>query len=84
MVELIQPISHRVEASIITKLSQGITHIALTVDNISETLNKLEQFTGLEQPKPEIPPDGRVKVAYAYGPENVILELVELTPWMKD
>lgn len=42
--------------------STGITHVALTVDKLDGGV---------------ISPDGKVKVAYVRGPDNVILELVE-------
>ena len=57
--------------------SVGLTHIAITVDNIEEL------FTGLKEagfsPLSEIliSPNKKVKVVFFKGPENLMLELVE-------
>lgn len=57
--------------------STGFTHIALTVRNLDEAFQRLQQ-AGVSFPaKPQLSPDGRVKVIYAQGPEGVLLELVE-------
>lgn len=58
--------------------STGFTHIALTVKDLDETLHRLEQFGASIPAKPQISPDGHVKVIYATGPEGVLLELVEI------
>ena len=64
-----------------TAYSTGLTHIALTVDNLDQLLVKLKQ-AGVSTPaSPQHSPDGDVKVIYAKGPEGILLELVEvLTP----
>lgn len=57
--------------------STGFTHVALTVNNLDSTYEKLTDegviFNGL----PQLSPDGNVKVAYGRGPEGVLLEFVE-------
>ena len=61
-----------------TPYSTGFTHIALTVKNLSETLQRLEQFGASIPVEPQLSLDGHVKVTYATGPEGVLLELVEV------
>lgn len=60
-----------------TPFSTGFTHIAVTVQNMAESISRLSvngvQFTN----DPQYSPDGKVLVTYATGPENVIIELVE-------
>jgi catechol 2,3-dioxygenase-like lactoylglutathione lyase family enzyme len=61
-----------------TPHSTGLTHVALTVDNLDQLVQKLTQ-EGVSFPAlPQRSPDGNVKVIYAKGPEGVILELVEV------
>jgi catechol 2,3-dioxygenase-like lactoylglutathione lyase family enzyme len=58
--------------------STGLTHIALTVQDLDETCLRL-QHAGVTFPaEPQRSPDGLVKVIYATGPEGVLLELVEI------
>ena len=58
--------------------STGFTHIALTVQNLDETLRQLKLFGGSVPAEPQLSPDGNVRVIYATGPEGVLLELVEI------
>lgn len=61
-----------------TPHTTGFTHIALTVDNLTQLVLKLTQ-EGVSFPAPpQHSPDGTVKVIYAQGPEGVLLELVEV------
>lgn len=58
--------------------STGLTHIAFTVENLNNEYERLLKY-GVHFPgQPKISPDGRVKVIYATGPENIIIELVEI------
>lgn len=57
--------------------STGLTHIALTVDNIDLMYERLQGRELFFLAAPQMSPDGRVKVTYARGPEGIILELVE-------
>ena len=60
-----------------TPFSTGFTHIAMTVQNLAETISRLS-IDGVQfQNEPQYSPDGKVLVTYAIGPENVIIELVE-------
>jgi catechol 2,3-dioxygenase-like lactoylglutathione lyase family enzyme len=58
--------------------STGFTHIALTVSNMDEIYQRLQKNGVIFPAEPQFSPDGKVKVIYAKGPENVLIELVEL------
>lgn len=58
--------------------STGFTHIALTVQDLEETLRRLKLVGASVPAEPQLSPDGQVKVIYASGPEGVLLELVEV------
>jgi catechol 2,3-dioxygenase-like lactoylglutathione lyase family enzyme len=55
----------------------GLTHIALTVDNLDELVKVLikNEYQTLSDIK--VSPNGRVKVVFVKGPEDLMLELVE-------
>lgn len=57
----------------IKMFTPGITHFALTVDNLEKILNLSHLTIG----GPNISPNGKVRVAFCYDPEGNILELVE-------
>lgn len=54
----------------------GLTHIALTVKDINKKFLKLKKKYKFNS-SPTISEDGNVVVAFFYGPENIIIELVE-------
>jgi catechol 2,3-dioxygenase-like lactoylglutathione lyase family enzyme len=58
--------------------STGFTHIALTVENLDELLQRMKAAGTMVPAEPQFSPDGKVKVIYAKGPEGVLLELVEV------
>jgi len=58
----------------------GLTHIALTVENVEEVVNKLNDFSYTSLSKIMKSPNGQVKVVFINGPENLKLELVEVLP----
>lgn len=58
--------------------STGLTHIALTVQDLDETLGRLKLLGASVPAEPQLSPDGQVKVIYVSGPEGVLLELVEV------
>ena len=58
--------------------STGFTHIALTVDDLDKTCEKLLKEGVVFYAPPQFSPDGYAKVTYAQGPEGVLLELVEV------
>ena len=55
----------------------GLTHIALTVDNLDELVKGLfkDDYQTLSDIK--VSPNGKVKVVFVKGPEGLLLELVE-------
>ena len=57
---------------------KGFTHIALETTNIDLLIKNLEQYNCKPLNDPMKSPDGLVRVTYSVGPENILLELVEL------
>ncbi len=55
----------------------GLTHIALTVDNLDALVDNLQKQNYQLLSEIKISPNGKVKVVFAKGPEGVMLELVE-------
>ena len=79
LLELLCFHSHRDKPKWVGKpYSTGFTHIALTVNDLDETLRRLKLFGASVPGDPQLSPDGQVKVIYASGPEGVLLELVEV------
>ena len=58
--------------------STGLTHLAFTVTGIDELHVRLTRNGVRFLAEPQVSPDGGAKVAYAAGPENLLLELVEV------
>ena len=58
----------------------GLTHIALTVENVEQIVNKLNDFSYTSLSKIMKSPNGQAKVVFINGPENLKLELVEVLP----
>lgn len=58
--------------------STGLTHIALAVDDLDQTVSTLMREGVIFPASPQFSPDGYAKVIYAQGPEGVLLELVEI------
>ena len=59
-----------------TPFSTGITHVALTVDDIEAVCARAYEYGCEPGPRFESP-DGRVIMTYCRGPEGVLLEFVE-------
>jgi hypothetical protein len=55
----------------------GLTHIALTVDNLDALVDNLNKQNYQLISEIKISPNGKVKVVFAKGPEGIMLELVE-------
>lgn len=55
----------------------GLTHIALTVKDLEWTHENLSAKGVKFFAEPQKSPDGNVKVVYASGPENLLIEFVE-------
>ena len=78
MIELLHFRSHYLENRHISlPYVQGITHFAMNVESISNTLS-LYKMHGFHDHYPiSSSPGSHVKVAYTKGPEGVLIELVE-------
>jgi catechol 2,3-dioxygenase-like lactoylglutathione lyase family enzyme len=58
--------------------STGLTHIALTVENVDWVYGNLSSKGVRFFAEPQVSPDVGAKVVYASGPENLLLEFVEV------
>ena len=56
----------------------GLTHIALTVNNLSKTCQKLVDNGVIFIGEPQLSPDGYAKFVFGRGPENLLIEFVEV------
>lgn len=55
----------------------GCSHMAFTVGNIEDACKVIVRAGGAVLNAPAVSPNGKVKVAYCYDPEGVIMEVVE-------
>ncbi len=55
----------------------GLTHIALTVDNLDELVDNLKKQNYQPLSDIKISPNKKVKVVFVKGPEAIMLELVQ-------
>jgi catechol 2,3-dioxygenase-like lactoylglutathione lyase family enzyme len=55
----------------------GLTHIALTVNNLDELVKVLESQNYQTLSQVKISPNNKVKVVFVKGPEGIMLELVQ-------
>ncbi len=55
----------------------GLTHIALTVDNLDELVDRLKKGNYQTLSEIKISPNKKVKVLFVRGPEGTMLELVQ-------
>jgi catechol 2,3-dioxygenase-like lactoylglutathione lyase family enzyme len=58
--------------------STGLTHLALTVDDLDSECRRLSDAGVTFDAPPQPSPDGYAKVTYGRGPEGILLELVEV------
>ena len=78
IIELLKFENYQVENSWSGDLkTTGLTHIALTVDNLDELVDRLkkENYQTLSEIKTS--PNKKVKVLFERGPEAIMLELVQ-------
>lgn len=61
-----------------TPSTTGLTHLAFTVSDLDNLCTRLANAGMQFIAAPQIAPDGGAKVVYARGPENLLLELVEV------
>jgi catechol 2,3-dioxygenase-like lactoylglutathione lyase family enzyme len=55
----------------------GLTHLAITVDNLDELIERLIKDNYQTVSDIKVSPNGKVKVVFVKGPEGLMLELVE-------
>jgi uncharacterized protein Yka (UPF0111/DUF47 family) len=55
----------------------GLTHIALTIDNLEELVDNLSKQNYQMLSEIKTSPDNKVKVVFVRGPEGIMLELVQ-------
>ena len=55
----------------------GLTHIALTVDNLDELVESLRKLDYQTLSEIKTSPNKKVKVVFVRGPEGIMLELVQ-------
>ena len=55
----------------------GLTHIALTVDNLDELVEILRKLDYQTLSEIKTSPNKKVKVVFVRGPEGIMLELVQ-------
>ena len=78
IIELLKFESYQVDKSWSGDLkTTGLTHIALTVDNLDELVGNLKYQNYQTISEIKTSPNKKVKVVFVKGPEAVILELVQ-------
>ncbi len=78
VIELLKFENYQVENSWSGDLkTTGLTHIALTVDNLDELVDNLEKQDYRRISKIKVSPNKKVKVVFIKGPEAIMLELVQ-------
>lgn len=56
----------------------GVSHVALTVDNLDAEYSRLSKAGVRFNSPPQMSPDGCAKVAFCKGPDNAFIELVQV------
>jgi catechol 2,3-dioxygenase-like lactoylglutathione lyase family enzyme len=78
IIELLKFENYQVENSWSGDLkTTGLTHIALTVDNLDELVISLKKQNYQPLSEIKISPNNKVKVVFIKGPASIILELVQ-------
>jgi catechol 2,3-dioxygenase-like lactoylglutathione lyase family enzyme len=78
IIELLKFESYQVDQSWSGDLkTTGLTHIALTVDNLDELVGNLKNQNYQTLSEIKTSPNKKVKVVFVRGPEAVMLELVQ-------
>lgn len=63
-----------------TVTTTGLTHVALTVDSVRETLERMHLLGARVVGGPGLAPDGNATVAFIRGPEGILVEIVQEHP----
>jgi catechol 2,3-dioxygenase-like lactoylglutathione lyase family enzyme len=78
IIELLKFDSYQVDQSWSGDLkTTGLTHIALTVDNLDELVGNLKNQNYQTLSEIKTSPNNKVKVVFVKGPEAIMLELVQ-------
>ena len=78
LIELLKFDNYEVENSWSGDLkTTGLTHIALTVDNLDDLVDNLKKQNYKPISEIKISPNKKVKVVFVKGPEAIMLELVQ-------
>lgn len=77
MIELLYFGSHQDKSQNCEIYRKGLTHIALTVDNLDSEYKRLSAAGVAFISPPQLSPDGSAKVAFCKDPQGVFVELVE-------
>ena len=78
IIELLKFENYQVENSWSGDLkTTGLTHIALTVDNLDELVEILRKLDYQTLSEIKTSPNKKVKVVFVRGPEGIMLELVQ-------
>jgi len=78
IIELLKFYNYQVENSWSGDLkTTGLTHIALTVDNLDELVEILRKLDYQTLSEIKTSPNKKVKVLFVRGPEGIMLELVQ-------
>ena len=78
IIELLKFENYKVENSWSGDLkTTGLTHIALTVDNLDELVDTLRKLDYQTLSDIKTSPNKKVKVVFVRGPEGIVLELVQ-------
>ena len=77
MVELLNFPDHQAASRSFELISQGPTHIALTVSDLDGLYSRLIDYGISFKSSPKISPDGAVKIAFCQAPDGTFVELVE-------
>ena len=78
IIELLKFENYQVENSWSGDLkTTGLTHIALTVDNLDELVEILRKLEYQTLSEIKTSPNRKVKVVFVRGPEGIMLELVQ-------
>lgn len=78
MIELLKYYSHPAEQKTREINEIGISHIALTVNDLNTEYRRLENEGIQFNSPPQLSPDGYAKVAFCRAPEGTLIELVEV------
>ena len=78
IIELLKFENYKVESSWSGDLkTTGLTHIALTVNNLDELVDNLRKLNYQTLSEIKTSPNKKVKVVFVSGPEGIMLELVQ-------